>query len=104
MEKPEALTTSGLSEVYKYNVFKNSHLQPTDDGQLTPAESGQDQLRQVLATELLLILVLYFLRICSRLFLLEFGSFSYLSCSLDLIDLIISTASKSLSFFILCIC
>ena len=43
MEKPEALTTSGRSEIQEYNVFKNSHLQPAGDGQLTPAESGQYQ-------------------------------------------------------------
>jgi len=41
MGKPEALITSGRSEVQKYNVFKNSHLQPAGDGQPTPAESGQ---------------------------------------------------------------
>jgi len=39
--KPEALTTSGRSEVQNYKPHDNRYLQPAGGGQLTPVKSGQ---------------------------------------------------------------
>ena len=37
MQKPEALTTSGQSEVQKYKLHDNRYMQPAGSGQLSPA-------------------------------------------------------------------
>jgi hypothetical protein len=41
VQKPEALTTSGRSEVQKHNLHNNRYIQPAGGSQLTPAESDQ---------------------------------------------------------------
>jgi len=41
LQKPEAMTTSGRSEVQNYKPHDDRYLQPVRGGHLTPAESGQ---------------------------------------------------------------
>lgn len=44
MEKPEALTTSGQTGVQDEKFHDARYIQPSRDGQLAPAESGQGYL------------------------------------------------------------
>lgn len=41
MQKPEALTASGRSEVITYKLHYNRFIQPAGGGLLTQAESGK---------------------------------------------------------------
>jgi len=63
VQKPEALTTSGRSEVQKYKPHDNSHLQLAGGGQSTPAESGQSH-RLGQAESKVLFLQKYFRLFC----------------------------------------
>ena len=41
LQKPEAMTTFGQSDVQKHKILDYRNIQPARGGQLTPAWSGQ---------------------------------------------------------------